>query len=283
MPNSTPQPLRPALRCIRQEVATPDSVLNYPRSLHRVTRLLAVAFWAASTLGAFASTVLWQETFNNTSGTSTSVSSIGWNAYQGSTATVISTSNNAAVISSATGNPTSDGNGYFGFIGTATYPAHVGTVAVTKTFSSSIDIANSTITWTMANSSTAVTAQLLIQVNNSWYISNTTFSNTQAYTSISTASTASILQTLNFSTAAADWSAFTLSPYVSMTVGTTLGADLSSSSITGIGFYLSNATDLVARLDTLTVTVPEPSTAALALCGTGLWLCLFRRGGCRIS
>ncbi len=211
---------------------------------------------------SFCATVIYNEQFDNSTGTSFAVSTIGWSSYLGSTASNISTQVNATVISAATGNPSADGTGYFGFIGSGTYPAHTGTLSFLTTFSA-VDIAGSTITWTMANGSTAPMVQLLIQVNGNWYVSNQSFSNTETYTSISTPSTASILQTLTFSTQASAWSAFTLTPWSSMSVGSVLSSDLSSSSITGIGFYLSNAADATVRIDSLTVTVPEPGTIGL--------------------
>lgn len=214
---------------------------------------------ASKSLGA---TVIYNEQFDNSTGSSAAVNTVGWSSYLGSTASNISTQVNATVISSVAGNPTADGNGYFGFIGTGTFPAHTGTLAFVTTFST-LDISGSTITWTMANGSTAPVIQLLIQVNGNWYVSNQTFSNSTTYASISTPPTATILQTLTFSTQASDWSAFTLTPWSSMSVGSVLSSDLSSSAITGIGFYLSNAADATVRLDSLTVTVPEPGTTAL--------------------
>ena len=231
--------------------------------IERCTRyVVMVVLYMIIASKSFCATVIYNEQFDNSTGSSVAVNTIGWSSYLGSTASNISTQINATVISSATGNPTADGTGYFGFIGTGTFPAHTGTLAFVTTFSA-LDIAGSTITWTMANGSTAPVIQLLIQVNGNWYVSNQTFSNSTTYASISTPTTASILQTLNFSTQASDWSAFTLTPWSSMSVGSVLSSDLSSSSITGIGFYLSNAADATVRLDSLTVTVPEPGTIAL--------------------
>ncbi len=223
--------------------------------------------------------VLYEQKFTNTSGANVAVNSVGWNSYFGSNAAQWSSNTTVTRITTGASNPNTDPTGVLAYVsGEAAGTPSV--AAFTGTFSS-INIANSTITWTMGNSATSVAVQLLVQVGGSWYVSNTPFSNSTAYTGTTfpAASTASVLQTLTFSTEASQWSTFTLTPYTTMSVGSTLTNPLPSSSITGIGFYISNAANQVARLDSLSITaVPEPSAAILACAGLGLLL-LRKRGG----
>ncbi|WP_043585773.1 hypothetical protein [Geminisphaera colitermitum] len=213
----------------------------------------------AAPLGA-TSNELYKQTFDGFSAqTNKAITTIsGWNAYAGATAGTATTSN-VYIIGGYKGNP----NGDYGFLainsaGITTPYLAIGTITP-------INITDTTVTWTMGNASTGSKVQLMVQSGGEWYVSSGTYSNSSTYTAgtFASAETASVTQTLNFSTAT--WNAFALNPGTAMSVGAT--AALPSSSITGIGFYVTNASGLV-RLDTLTVTsaaVPEPTAATLLL------------------
>lgn len=247
-----------------------------PSFMRRTSFLIATCLCLLFYGKSIGATVLYSEKFNNSTGANLAANAISWNSYLGATANNISTQNTCMLISTGTSNPSTDGAGYLAFSGTATFPAHTGTAAFTTTFTG-IDATGSTITWNMGNSAPAATVQLLVQVGGSWYVSNQTFQNTGSYTTFSTVPAVDAGQTFNFAASGSTWSSFTLIPYSSLTVGSTV-SNLGSSTITGIGFYISNATDLVVRLDTLAVTVPEPSIAALFMASAMLLVWRIRNG-----
>lgn len=132
--------------------------------------------------------------------------------------------------------------------------------------------APTTIQLDSAQSGTTDRFRFLIQTDDGlWYISNTAFQPGQ-YGSISAAIDASAAtSTLLFSSSASDWSLFSLSSQ-GITI-TALTADLSSTTVTGIGWWsYTTSGSIVARFDNLIVTslIPEPSTCAALLGAAGL-------------
>ncbi|MBN8709342.1 MAG: PEP-CTERM sorting domain-containing protein [Verrucomicrobia bacterium] len=225
------------------------------------------------TLACSHAQVIYQELFNNTAGSNQSESTIGWTSYWGSTGTIITAEIDKTFIAPLGGNPSTP-NGYLALNNSSLSPNFANSFAMVENFSSALNIAGSTVTWTMGNNSTAMTARLLIQIggdgtagSGAWYASSQAFSNSIVYNSqpaFATATTSSVTQTLAFSTAAADWRSFTLTPGTTMSLGSVLGSDLSSSQITGIGLLVATPnSSVIGRFDTLTVTVPEPSSIAM--------------------
>lgn len=218
------------------------------------------------------SQVLYSETFTNNTGSSKGLSYVGWNSYISSTA--VDVSNTATYLPSGggneyfstaagVGNPTGT-NGYMSMYsqpatGTETFTAY-------KTgLNLSLTSGVSTITWQMnATAAGKATTRILVQVGGSWYASNATFTPTDYGTDFAAATTGSY----TFSTLASNWVSFSITPGTSMALGSALGSDLSSSTITGIGFYSDVAKYATFRVDTLAVNaVPEPNTVALLLLG----------------
>ena len=243
--------------------------MNFPLSPVLV-RSLVLAMLLASTATTLHSQVLYSEYFTNTAPSGNMyLVNFGWTGYIHSNATTVTASN--AYIPNLAGNPAPD-KGYLSLSGLST------TYGLTETFSS-IDAAGSEITWSMGNSATSTTVRLLVQSDSNWYASSQLFSNATAYASqaaFSAATTSDVLRSLTFSTAAANWQSFTLNPGTEMSLGSVIGSDLSSSQITGIGYYVTT-TSGTTRLDSLVVTVPEPSTATLLGLGAIAGCCLFRR------
>lgn len=238
-----------------------------------------------------AGAVVYSEDFTRTGVSNLPVSNLGWKAFSGASATDISgngaTGTDYVAITPAAGNPNTTNGALYSVAGTVSGQIF----SAVETFSSGISLSDpSTISWTMGNASTSSTVRLLIQIGGSnsvnsgtWYASDEVFSSSTAYGSFSnfsSASTPSVTYNLAFSTEANAWRELTLSPGISMSLsGSTLSQDLSSSTITGIGFYITatSNTNSAVRLDTLAVTVvPEPSSAALLLGSVGLFAVVFR-------
>ncbi len=203
---------------------------------------------------------VYSEEFTNTlSSGNMYLSNFGWNGYRHSNAANLSASN--VYIPQNLGNPDTQ-KGYLTLA-----PGTAGTFAVVKTLSS-LDVAGCAFTWSMGNNLTTPTVHILVKVGANWYASSDAFSNTSTYTPTTFASTTTgdVRRLLVFSTAAANWRSFTLVPGSAMSLGAALGSNLSSSQITGIGFYATTpAGSPVVRLDSLEVTpysAPLPPGAA---------------------
>ncbi|WP_269523125.1 hypothetical protein [Coraliomargarita parva] len=226
--------------------------------------------------------VIYSETFDS-SGTNSSSATIGWEAYATTSATdltnVAPNAGDRIGISSLTGNPSSDGFGYYFASNASTGTQDM----IWAGFEDGLSLSNvDTITWMMGNSNTTASVQLLVQVGGSWYVSAEVFSNSSAYTSASNFSSAdasAVAQQFTYSTDAALWLDFTLTPDSTMSIGSVASSDLASSPITGIGFYFdsNNTANTTIRLDTLQVTnIPEPATFAF-LCGSVALLTMLAR------
>lgn len=232
---------------------------------------------------------LYSETFTNNTGGNYMTATSSWYTYAGATATnlsnympatnTISNTVDYAGISNAAGNP-KDTKGYLFFVNNATPAQTFGSV---HTFGAGLTLTNGdSITWTMGNNKTTASVRILLQIggdgsvgSGTWVASNSPKNNTTAYLSaanFSDAQTADVTFSLNFSTTASNWSSFTLDPTGgSMSLGTTLSSDLASSTITGIGFYVVDASNTVVRVDTLQI-IPEPTAVALLVFSFGTLL-----------
>jgi hypothetical protein len=162
--------------------------------------------------------------------------------------------------------------------GTIGYLYTVNETTATQTFTAmdtaTFTVAPTTITWSMANTSTSSTIRILILQGTTWYASNATYANSgKAFTDLGSAGA---LQTLTFSTTASAWRAFNFDPGNEISLGGVLASDLTSSEINGIGFFIENTVaGQTVRIDDLTIngTVPEPSAMFLSLVGcTGFFL-----------
>ncbi|WPJ97261.1 hypothetical protein SH580_06010 [Coraliomargarita algicola] len=212
--------------------------------------------------------VIYSETFDNNTAGNLGSSSIGWSAYVGAFATDISgtipNGGDRMGVADIPGNPSSDGDSYF-------FASNTGnTQDISWTgIETGLSLSNvSSISWRMGNATTATTVKILVQIGGSWYASSSDFSNSSTYTggTFSSAGAADdVLQEFTFSTDAEDWLELTLNPGVTMSLGSAPVSDLSSSTITGLGFYVdTNNTFTTARLDTLQVnSIPEASVFAL--------------------
>ncbi|PAW78539.1 MAG: hypothetical protein B9S32_06345 [Verrucomicrobia bacterium Tous-C9LFEB] len=252
--------------------------------------LPCLAFFVLASGVFSAQGALYSETFDNTSGANKTSGQIGWSAFVGSSALNLTnvagvTNTDYVAVASAAGNPGTP-NGFIFANNGAT--ANQTFALVDTTLSSPVTLANGdSITWTMGNNSATATAQILIQIggdgsvgSGSWYVSTATRTSSSLNTaSFQSASESAVTATLTFSTSMSSWKEFTLSGGNSMAVGNTLLADLSSTTITGIGFYLVDTAGVGSsmRLDTLQI-VPEPGSLALVLAaGLASLLCARRR------
>ncbi|MFA6287612.1 MAG: autotransporter-associated beta strand repeat-containing protein [Opitutaceae bacterium] len=213
--------------------------------------------------GSLASVIAWNGTYNlsgsgkvffeeftNTLASGNMyLSNFEWRGYRDATAANLSTTH--AFIPQDMGNPNTK-KGYL-----CLEPGAAGTFAVVRTLYNIFDAATYTFTWSMGNTATTSTVRLLVKVGDLWYASNEEFKNTSTYTAATFASTtaADVQRTLVFSTAAVKWRSFTLNPGTTMTLGPVLTANLPSSKIREIGFYVTTQAGVpVVRLDSLKMT-----------------------------
>jgi hypothetical protein len=262
-----------------------------PKCLLLAATALLVAVTAAS-----AATLVYEQPFNRPSN-GYIYNIAGWNAWLTSSAVPIVTNNSGnLVVQNSTG--TGDGsNGriYDNFSSVSGPHVIVGTGLVdARTEDIGLDLSEGSyeIAFDTVQSATSGHVQLLVQVEENWYIS-TRFFDCKASDFTST-TYENYHQTFVFTTDAAAWSAFTLVPSTgagteesphngTLAIGASLNSNLPSTTITGIGFYLTNTSSsgINIRIDTLTVTqlaaVPEPATTALILGGALLLGITLRR------
>ncbi|PAW77893.1 MAG: hypothetical protein B9S32_09855 [Verrucomicrobia bacterium Tous-C9LFEB] len=256
-------------------------------TLNRTLKGLAIAAVCWMTTSAQAQ-VLYSQSFTNATGATSGVSMAGWNAYIGANAVNVTgpgsvaalTAGNSVTMPNKTGNPNTS-NGFLQFYnGENTGLVSQSFSAVVTGLNLNLTSGTSMISWKMNTSlATSQELRLLVQVGGAWYVTNSTFAQTAL--SQSTAGNFDVADTGSFlfSTAASTWSAFTLIGNSSssvadgtMAIGATQTLDLSSSTITGIGFYAAVSTRYnILRIDSLEVNaVPEPSSLMLLLGASGM-------------
>lgn len=256
--------------------ATPParrSLLRYA-SLALATSLMTLANQARAD---------YQETFTHTSVDNLSVGTLGWSGYLGANATDVTnlapSGNQYLGIANSVGNP-GPGKGFIAVLN------NVASASSFATFTTGLNLAGAdTISWNMNAGWAAYSpVRVLVQVGGSWYASNQTFvaTSTSSAANFQFATPEQVAKSLTFTTSASAWRSFTIDPGVSMSVGgTTLGADLSTATVTGIGFYVDAIANSLVRIDTVAVStsaIPEPSTCAtLAGAAIGSLVILRRR------
>lgn len=237
--------------------------------------MFAAALLLSLPVLAKAGTVVYQETFDNSSGTDWNInafntnSSASWVVYGGSsTATDLKFYGHVVAVKSAAG--TDDGSlGYvwFSMDKKADESTNIRWSFATITTGLNIAAEGATLSWDLGSSAQIPRSQLLLQIDGQWYISNELFQPTNNSQTWGTNS-AKYHNEVVFDTAASSWSTFTITPGGSLSIGAQLSADLSSSAtITGIGVYAYNTSTTagaVVTLDTITITssIPEPSQAS---------------------
>ncbi len=273
-----------------------SSILNSQLTSRAAQAVLALGVWGLTSL-MVSRAAIYTEDFNHaTSSPNLAVSTESWSAYMGAAATNVSTvgdpnSGDAIAISGSSsyppyvGSPTTYGALYVANRATTSL---ISAAVTTFTSATALNLsAGNTISWNMGNSTTAPSVRLMIQLggdgsvgSGSWYASSLSFSNSSNFSLFSdfANATSGVSYSLNFSTLAADWRSLTLTPGTELSLGSTLGSNLSSTTITGIGFYMVNGTTLNSniRLDNLTV-VPEPTSVALAVGALGMLALVVRR------
>lgn len=235
-------------------------------------RLSSMLFFVGLASAAGAQTTQYTQLFTNINPAGNqSASTVNWNFYIGATATDYSSGNvnvggDIGGISLGGSNPSSDPAGVL-FASNQNTANQI--FAATTTFSTAFNA--DTFTWREGNASTTASVRLMIQQGGNWYASDAAFANTTAYTGGTFSSaglTADTGKTFVFSTAASSWHLVTLTPGATLSIGaSTLGADLVSSTITGVGFYMQSTTQAAnIRIDSLNITgtaIPEPSAYAV--------------------
>lgn len=236
---------------------------RFPRGIIAAPLLL---LFLASSASAQA---LYEQYFNNSSSSvNATASSVGWSAYVSSSATNISNiagggSEDRVSISYLAGNP----NTSLGFLFAANPQTSNQVFAAVTTFSS---ITPTTFSWKQGNANTGSSVRLMVQVNGNWYATSQAFTNTVAYTAaeFAASTSADVSKSFAFTTTASAWRSVSLVSGSTLSLGSVLGSDLSSSAITGVGFFIQSPTiNVSSRIDSLVI-VPEPGTLGLA--GAGL-------------
>jgi PEP-CTERM motif len=251
---------------------------------------------------ASAQSVIYRETFGNSTGANASLTSIGWAVH--STGGLLRSADAANTgISNQVGGPTGLANVNAGGVsasetnGLAFSFASNAATANGNTFTAgnnpsliwtneytvdrSVNEVTS-ITFNMFNSATANRARIAIQISTQWYATNFAFTTT-ATGGASLFATNSESKTFTFSSAAADWRELTFNGSLTANGSAlsisaiTLAASLPSGNITAFGMFMdptstSGGNNSGVRFDTYTINataIPEPSSFA-ALAGIAL-------------
>jgi hypothetical protein len=184
------------------------------------------------------------------------MSSVGWTAYRSASANdytnIIPGSSERIGISNVTGNPGSDGLGYFFCVNQTVPHQHWATVTTIGAFNAE------RFTWRQGNGTPEIEVRIMIRQGENWYATNQSFTNDFNYTlaTFQMAEAGEVEQTFEFTTGATAWRTVTLVPGAELTLSeTTLDAALPSNTITGIGLFIQHGptTGTTARIDTLTV------------------------------
>ncbi|MCC5842279.1 MAG: PEP-CTERM sorting domain-containing protein [Opitutales bacterium] len=128
--------------------------------------------------------------------------------------------------------------------------------------------------WRDNNNVSSAFWQVAIQIDNGdWFVSNQSYTSASSWTQ----------RSLDFTTAAADWSELNFTSGTVLAVGDPLSSDLPMGNVTAFGMYGVGETGEVQRLTDYTITViPEPSAYA-AILGLGAVALLLRRRFARKS
>lgn len=237
-------------------------------------------------LAAPAAQAQYTNSFTHSGAVNKNLSLINWSAY-GYSGTVFrdltttagdpGTSDRAGITNVSGTTPSQSGFLFFANSATASYSF----AGVTSDFA---PFTLTGATWTSGSNNASSTIRVLIQQEGNWYASNGTFVTNPVVTSAGNYTTANASNhTFTFSTNAADWRAVTLDPIggTLSVSGSVIGANLSSATITGFGFYASASANTVFRLDDLVVSgtaaVPEPSAFAALAGGLALGCAALRR------
>jgi len=134
----------------------------------------------------------------------------------------------------------------------------------------------SQIDWYAANSSTAVTQQVAVQVDGNWYISSTQFT-TAALSGSAFASGTAEHEVLNFSGSTWNSLSYTVGSNGFSISGTAIS--LPTGNVTGFGLFVDTANAGNPRFDTFEITsIPEPASyAAIASLASLLGMMIWRR------
>lgn len=244
----------------------------------------AIATLTLASLSTGLGQVLYQENFNNASGTNQALSTLGWQGFAGSSATVITSSMSSpsgdAFIAGSNGNPAPPA----GYLASANSPAN-NFITVVNTFTNGLTIPNmagNEITFRMGNSNADALVRVVIQIggdgsvgSGSWYANSGAWFTNAGYTAATFAAADASAVTYGINVGPADvWRPLTLVPGSTMSLSTST-TTLPTSTITGIGFIISGSNQVV-RLDNLTV-VPEPGTVSMLALGGLMVLGLLRR------
>lgn len=236
---------------------------------------LSLVLVGVALIGRSSQAALYTENFTNSSGGNQAISTVGWSGYYTATATNISTivtgtGADTWGLSNTYGNPIANGQGYL-FTLNGSYSQQI-FAAVDSTFTP-IDMTGTMITWNMGNTSNVPKIYVLIEVGTSWYASTTSYSTPANYSAGTfNSATSGVTYNLNFTTNKSAWRNFTLTENTSMALGSALTSDLTSSTISSIGFFIDytgvGGTGSAVRIDTLQI-IPEPATTWLLLLGVG--------------
>lgn len=215
---------------------------------------------AVSLLGLAAAPGAISFPFNSTLGTYQPAAFVGWTTAHRSGATVTNLTNTTPDGNTAGANQIGIGNAA-GVGGTASYLFSIndGTgqvFAASTTFSS--ETATS-VTWQIGNNNASTLVQLLVQSGGNWYATQASYS--------SPSTTLPQFQSGGSTLLAVDLATATWNSYNLTTMTTGAASVLPSTTLTGVGFQITNPTDnSVTRIDNVNV-IPEPSALLLGAAG----------------
>ncbi len=247
-----------------------------------ILAVLASAILIANATTASGATVIYRETFGNSSGSDRQASAVGWNILLGADAEpqtgnlnsrLGGTPDNLADVNAGTNSDPSLSLGYLITPNTSTDIWAFYTTEYTVDRSVPDDVES--ISVYLGNANINRENRIIIQIGSDWYASSTVWNDS------SNSATAMTKYSLPFTTAKEGWLNLTLTPETTngLVLGAALTDDLPSGNITGFGLLAARSSgnsDRI-RLDTYEITqIPEPGSVLLISLG-GLGLLLRRR------
>ncbi len=268
----------------------------------KTSTLLGLALPLVASSAIAQTTVLYRETFGNTTGNNQLFSYSGWALHGVSTGGTVNvrTADGNHGVGPAGGSPTGS---EFTNVGAGTQISTTSGIAYLQLqngFGAQFSAGSASLAWTnehvansatfttgqigsvsffLGNASTATTVKIALQVGGAWYVTDASFTSDVAIPSASGFGASATEKIFTFTRDAAAWRTLNFTPGTNalgdngtgnLSVGgAALASDLPLGNVTAFGLFIPSGASATIRFDTFTITaIPEPSAFA-GLAGLG--------------
>jgi hypothetical protein len=232
----------------------------------------------ALTSAVSAQSVVYRETFNNTTAGNLGIGAAGWSFRHGLTAVTTGIQTTNTGISSVTGSPVDLGGVNSGSTDVSATGLAFTSLSLSDGdgifYTNEYTVARSvneidTISWFQGNAISGNTFRVVVQIGGAWYASENANSG-PTVTSATDFDTLAEERSFTWTTEASAWRNLSFTPGTSLSLGALLSDALPTGDLTGFGLYTNNRSGTL-RFDTFAITataIPEPGSFA-ALAGLG--------------